>query len=350
MKESSFAPSVAQPDASHIMQVGLGFWASKTLLSAVKLELFTLLDGQPLPAEKIRQQLGLQGQACLDWLDALYSLGFLHREGEGPAARYANTPETGFYLNKKTPLSYIGAFFEMANDREYRFWANLEAGLRTGKPQNEIQDSGMESFSAIYQSPERLRQFTDAMTGIQISSFKAFTAAYDFTDHRVMLDVGGSGAALSTVVVQAHPHLRAISYDLPQVAALANENVQRYGVAGRVQVQSGDFFAEPFPRADLITMGNILHSFDQEKKLTLLRKAYEALPAGGALAVIELIIDNERRHNTFALLMSLNMLIESDGGFNYTQNDLSRWAAQTGFAATEFKPLAGPTTLALLRK
>jgi cyclopropane fatty-acyl-phospholipid synthase-like methyltransferase len=152
------------------------------------------------------------------------------------------------------------------------------------------------------------------------------------------------------VVTQAHPHLRAISYDLPQVATLATENVQRQGVANRVQVQSGDFFAEPFPKADLITMGNILHSFNQEKKLTLLRKAHEALPAGGVLAVIELIIDNERRHNTFALLMSLNMLIESDGGFNYTPNDLSHWAAQTGFTSTSFVPLAGPATLALLRK
>ncbi len=350
MTEQNLAPSAAQPDPNRIMQVGLGFWASKTLLSAVKLELFTVLDGQSLPAVEIRRRLGLHGQSVLDWLDALHSLGFLNREGVGPTARYANTAETAFYLNKKTPLSYLGAFFEMANDREYRFWGNLEAGLRTGKPQNEIRESGLESFAAIYQSPETLRQFTDAMTGIQIGSFKAFAAAYNFTDHRLMLDVGGSGAALSTVVVQAHPHLRTISYDLPQVAALATENVRRHGVADRVHVQSGDFFAEPFPSADLITMGNILHSFNQEKKLTLLRKAYQALPAGGVLAVIELIIDNERRHNTFALLMSLNMLIESDGGFNYTPNDLSRWAAQTGFSAAEFIPLGGPATLALLRK
>jgi precorrin-6B methylase 2 len=350
MTEQTFLPSATQLDPGHIMQVGLGFWASKTLLSAVKLELFTVLDGQSLPAEEIRRQLGLHEQALLDWLDALHSLGFLHREGVGPAARYANTPETAFFLNKKAPRSYLGAFFEMANDREYRFWANLETGLRTGKPQNEIRESGLESFAAIYASPERLRQFTDAMTGIQIGSFMAFAAAYDFSGHRLMLDVGGSGAALSAVVTQAHPHLRAISYDLPQVATLATENVQRQGVANRVQVQSGDFFAESFPKADLITMGNILHSFNQEKKLTLLRKAHEALPAGGVLAVIELIIDNERRHNTFALLMSLNMLIESDGGFNYTPNDLSHWAAQTGFTSTSFVPLAGPATLALLRK
>ncbi len=350
MIEQTFTPPTTQSDPSHIMQVGLGFWASKTLLSAVKLTLFTVLDGQSLPAEEIRQRLGLHGQGFLDWLDALHSLGFLRREGVGPTAQYANTPETAFYLNQKAPHSYLGAFFEMANDREYHFWANLETGLRTGKPQNEILETGLESFTAIYQSPETLRQFTDAMTGIQIGSFKAFAATYHFANHRVMLDVGGSGAALSTVVVQAHPHLRAISYDLPQVAALATENVQRYGVADRVQVESGDFFAGPLPKADLITMGNILHSFDQEKKLLLLQKAYEALPTGGVLAVIELIIDNERRHNTFALLMSLNMLIESDGGFNYTQNDLSHWAAQTGFASSEFVPLGGPTTLALLRK
>src|SRR5712692_6942287 len=133
-----------QLDPSAIMQVGLGFWASKTLLAATKLGLFTLLDDGARTPEQIRASLGLHGQNLLDFLDALFSLGFLEREGVGPGAKYRNTLETGAFLVKGKP-HYIGGFLEMANDREYRFWADLEEGLRTGKPQNEIKATGKES-------------------------------------------------------------------------------------------------------------------------------------------------------------------------------------------------------------
>jgi hypothetical protein len=195
MKQSSVAPSAAQPDASHIMQVGLGFWASKTLLSAVKLELFTLLDGQPLPADKIRQQLGLHGQACLDWLDACTRSDFCTVKAKG-RCRYANTLETAFTQQKSASLLH----------RPFLKWPTTGVPFlgepETGCARETQTKSRIAAWNlfGIYQSPERLRQFTDAMTGIQISSFQAFTAAYNFADHRVMLDVGGSGAALSTVV------------------------------------------------------------------------------------------------------------------------------------------------------
>src|SRR5262249_45271697 len=150
---------------------------------------------------------------------------------------------------------YIGAFLEMMNDREYRFWADLEEGLRTGLPQNEIKTTGKESFAAIYSDPARLKQFTDAMSSIQIGAFVAFAERFDFSRHGVMLDVGGSGATLSSVVAMRHPRMRCISYDMPALEPLAKDAIAALGVADRVEIQSGDFFgAGALPKADLVTM------------------------------------------------------------------------------------------------
>jgi len=337
-------------DPARIMEVGLGFWASKTLLAAVKLGLFTFLDHGERSAEDIRVALELHTRNVLDFLDALLSLGFLERDGVGPIARYRNTADTEVFLVKGKP-QYIGGFLEMANDREYRFWADLEQGLRTGEPQNEIKTTGKESFAAIYEDPARLKQFTEAMSSIQIGAFAAFTEQFDFSKHRLMLDVGGSGATFSALVARRHPHMRCISYDMPLLGPLAEEASARLGVADRVEIVGGDFFAgEQLPKADLVTMGNILHSFDLAKKGILLRKAYDALPAGGELAVIELILDDERRANTLGLLLSLNMLIESDGGFNFTFAEFTRWATAAGFCTTRLLPLAGPTSAAIAIK
>src|ERR1051326_2428761 len=206
--------AVRSPDPSHIMQIGLGFWASKTLLAATKLGLFTLLDRGAQRPEQIRVALGLHPKSILDFLDALVSLGFLEREGVGSEARYRNTADTEAFLVQGKP-QYIGAFLEMMNDREYRFWADLEEGLRTGLPQNEIKTTGKESFAAIYPDAERLRQFTEAMSSIQIGAFVAFAERFDFSQHRLLLDIGGSGATLSSMVALHHPRMRCISYDMP---------------------------------------------------------------------------------------------------------------------------------------
>jgi hypothetical protein len=337
-------------DPSAIMQVGFGFWASKTLLAAVKLGLFTHLDKGAQTAEQIRASLRLHGRNLVDYLDALFSLGFLKRRGVGPGAKYSNTPETGAFLVKGKP-QYLGALLEMSNDRLYRFWADLEESLRTGEAQSEIKTARKDGFTAIYENPGRLRQFTEAMSSIQMGAFVAFAQRFNFSKHKLMVDVGGSAAALSSLVVQHNPHMRCINYDLPALEPLAKESITRFGVEDRVQIQNGNFFTEEaLPKADLITMGNILHSFDLPSKKLLLRKAYKALPQGGELAIIELILDKERRKNTLGLLLSVNMLVETAGGFNFTLADLEGWAKEAGFRKVRIQPLAGATSVAVAVK
>ena len=340
---------MSELDPSRIMQVGMGFFASKTLLSAVELELFTRLARRPMTGREIAAALQLDPRAIPDFPDALVALRFLEREGDGPDARYSNTPESANFLDRNSP-GYIGGILEMANARLYRFWADLTEALRTGKPQNETKHSGEPMFAKLYADPARLEQFLDAMSGISAGNFKAFAGKFDFSRSRTLCDVGGATGQLSCMVAAAHPHMRCTSFDLPEVAPIAARKIRQAGLADRVTAVAGDFFADPLPRADVITMGMILHDWNLEKKQMLIRKAYDALPPGGAFVVIEALIDDARRENAFGLMMSLNMLIEFGDAFDYSGSDFAGWCREAGFRDFKVIPLAGPSSAAIAYK
>jgi 2-polyprenyl-3-methyl-5-hydroxy-6-metoxy-1,4-benzoquinol methylase len=331
------------------MQVGMGFFASKTLLSAVELELFTKLTRQPMTGKEIAAALQLNPRAIPDLPDALVALKFLEREGDGPAARYSNTPESAFFLDRNSP-GYIGGILEMANARLYRFWADLTEALKTGMPQNETKHSGEPMFTKLYADPTRLEQFMNAMSGISAGNFRELARKFDFSKHKTLCDVGGATGQLSCMVAEANPHIRCTSFDLPKVVPIATRRIQQAGLTHRVTAVGGDFFADPLPKADVITMGMILHDWNLEKKKVLIRKAFDALPPGGAFVVIEALIDDARRENAFGLMMSLNMLIEFGDAFDYSGSDFAGWCREIGFREFKVIPLTGPSSAAVAYK
>jgi len=336
-------------DPSHIMQTATGYWSSKVLLTAVGMDLFTVLGERALTARELGDALGLHPRGTFDFFDALLALGFLERDGDGPEGRYRNTPETAAFLVQSSP-TYIGGLPKIMNSRLYRFWADLEQGLKTGEPQNELKHSGRPMFDELYSEPARLREFLDAMSGFQAGNFALLADELDWSGVRTVADVGGCLALLSRVVVSRHPHLRCTSFDLPAVGPHARDAVAKAGLADRIAIVDGDFFRDDFPRADVVTMGNILHDWNLEKKMILIRKAYAALPPGGRFVAIENVIDDARREHAFGLLMSLNMLIEFGDAFDYTGADFRRWCAEVGFRRCEIVPLAGPTSAAIAYK
>lgn len=340
---------MAALDPSHIMQVGMGFFASRTLLSAVELGLFTQLGGGDASAAELREALGLSERAVPDFPDALLALGFLEREGQGAQARYRNTPETSLFLDKASP-AYMGGILEMAADRLYGFWGDLTTGLRTGEPQNELKQSGEPLFAKLYAVPERLEQFMSAMAGVSAGNFRAFAEGFDFSRYQTLCDVGGATGQLACMAAAAHPHLRCESFDLPPVQPIAARHIAAAGLSERVRAVAGDFLQDELPRADVITMGMILHDWNLERKRLLIQKAYDALPPGGAFVVIEALIDDARRQNAFGLLMSLNMLLEFGDAFDYTAADFEGWCREVGFSRFERMPLAGPSSAAIAYK
>ena len=323
-----------------IMQLGLGFWASKTLLSAVELGLFTALSRGPMSAAAISERFNLHQRSARDFLDALVSLRMLARDTEG---LYANPPETAMFLDRAKP-TYIGGMLEMANARLYPFWGSLTEALQTGQPQNEAK-SGGNFFAALYAEPQRLEGFLSAMTGLSLGAAQAIAQKFPWSNYQTFIDIGGAQGGLPTQVALAHPHLTGGNFDLPTVRPIFEQYVSQHGLSGRLRFYPGDFFNDPLPSADVLVMGHILHDWDMEEKRKLLKKAYDALPEGGALIVYEALIDDERRENTFGLLMSLNMLIETPGGFDYTGADCSEWMREAGFRETYVEHLAGPDSM-----
>ena len=336
-------------DPSHIMQIGMGFWASKTLLTAVKLGLFTQLAARPLTGKEIKYELCIQERGLYDFLDALVALGFLQRTGKKENAVYSNSEESNQFLDKNK-LSYVGGMLEMANNRLYPFWNFLEEGLRTGNPQNETRSGGKSLFEEIYSNVDKTREFVNAMSGIQTGNFITLARNFDFSSYRTLCDIGGAGADLSVHVAMNYPNINCISFDLPPVSPIALENISKMGLASRIKIVSGDFIKDNFPKADVITMGNILHGFGTKTKKQLIAKAFDALPEGGTLIAIENIIDDERRENAFGLMMSLNMLIESAEGYDYTAVEFNEWAREAGFKKTSLMPLTGPTSAVIAIK
>ncbi len=333
----------------HILQIGMGFWASKTLLSAVELGLFTVLGGRSLTASQIADRLDLHVRSRADFLDALVSLGLLDRLGDGPDAVYSNTSDTAVFLDSESP-AYLGGILEMSSSRLYGFWGSLTEALHTGLPQNEIKTGAPSLFEGIYADPEHLETFLNGMAGLQLGAFTALAAKLDLSSHTTFCDLGGANGELAAIIAAANPHLTGRVFDLPPVVPIANAHLARKGVADRVTAVVGDFFADELPAADVYFMGNVLHDWDEAEKQALIDKAYAALPPGGILVAIENVIDDARRTNAFGLLMSLNMLIELPGGFDYTGAQFDSWARKAGFARTEVLHLAGPTSAAIAHK
>lgn len=322
-----------------IMQLGMAFWGSKALLSAVELGVFKELVSSPLDGDSLRKRLNLHPRSAIDFFDALVALGMLDRDD----GVYRNTPETDVFLDPAKP-SYVGGMLEMCNARLYGFWGSLTEGLRTGRPQNEIK-SGGNFFETLYDDPAKLRQFLQAMTGISMGAAIAMAEKFAWSDYQTVVDVGCAQGCLPVQLALAHPHLTGGGFDLPVVKPIFDDYVSSYDLAERLQFHGGDFFSDHLPNADVLVMGHILHDWNLEEKRALIGHAYAALPAGGALIVYDAVIDDERRTNVSGLLMSLNMLIELPGGFDYTGADCRGWMQEAGFTSARVEHLVGPDSM-----
>ncbi|HUY95837.1 MAG TPA: methyltransferase [Terracidiphilus sp.] len=328
------------PSPEHILQIGLGFWASKTLLSAVEMGVFSELAHRPGNLEEVRGRIGLHPRSARDFLDTLVALGLLERRD----GKYFNTPEADLFLDKRKP-SYIGGILEMANARLYGHWSHLTEGLRTGLPQNEVRGGGTPIFETLYADPARLKGFLKAMSGISHGSALAIAAKFPWKDYNTFVDVGTAQGDTAAQITMAHPHIGGTGFDLAEVGPIFEEYVAELGLSERLKFTEGDFFSGPIPHADVVVMGHILHDWDLDAKRMLIQKVYDALPSGGAFIVYEAIIDDDRSKNAFGLMMSLNMLIETYGGFDYTGADCQGWMRDAGFTKTRVEHLVGPDSM-----
>ncbi|MFO1475645.1 MAG: methyltransferase [Verrucomicrobiota bacterium] len=335
--QSHSHPHPHSPSPSRILETGLAFWNSKTLLTATELGVFTLLAHGPLDGETLREKLHLHSRSAADFFDALVAMKFLDRRD----GKYSNTAETDLFLDRNKP-SYVGGILEMCSRRLFKDWSELTPSLKSGSRHKENTES---AFEELYSTPAKLEEFLKGMTGISLGTAGAIAAKFPWARYKTFIDVGAAQGAVPMTLARSHPHLSGTGFDLPAVGPIFEKYIRDHGVADRVRFKPGDFFKDPLPTADVIIMGHILHDWDLPTKKMLVQKVHDALPSGGAFIVYEALIDDDRRENAFGLLMSLNMLIETPGGFDYTGAQGQCWMREAGFRETRVEHLLGPDSM-----
>lgn len=340
---------IAQSGLRKIIDIGFAFQQAKVLLSALEFDLFTILGQGGMTGEQIREKLELHPRGLWDFLDCLLSMGILEREGEGEKAIYRNSQEAALYLNRQSPY-YAGGILELANSRLYNLWGDLADALKNGKPQNEILYEGKTYYENIYSDPNLAEEFANAMAGASGENYRLLSQKFNFSKYNSLCDIGGSTGLLSICVAKSHKNINCTSFDLEAMEIIAKKNVKRHGLEERIKIVSGDFLNDSLPKAEVITMGMILHNWNLETKKNLIRTVYEALPGNGVFIVIEMMIDDERRECCAGFLQSLNMLLEFGEAFDFTIQELKDWCNEIGFKRYDVINLNGPFSAVIAYK
>lgn len=321
-----------------ILQMGFAFWGSRALVSAIEVGVFAELAGSTgLGGEELRDRLGLHPRGARDLFDALVALGLLERED----GCYSCSAAAGAFLDPSAP-GYVGDFLVMAANRPT--WPRLTEALLNGEPQS-VSSDGEDFFDDVYADPEKLAGFLRAMTSNSAGTARALASAFPWERYRTVLDVGCAEGGVLAQLASGHGHLKGVGLDLSVVRPHFDRFVAGTGLSDRLRFQAGDFLTGDLPGADVIIMGHILHDWDLATKRLLLQKAHAALPDGGTLIVYETLIDDDRRETAFALLMSLNMLVETRGGFDFTGAECRNWMRDAGFRESRVEHLAGPVSM-----
>jgi hypothetical protein len=316
-----------------LLETAYLYRTARVLLSAVELGVFTELAKGALAESILRERLAIASRGARDFFDALVALGLLER---CPAGDYSNAVVADLYLDA-AKATYIGGLLESLGAREFGAWGSLTTALRTGQPQSGIEAS--EHFGQLHADPARRTLFVRGMTGASRVTAWAMAERFPWQQYTTLLDVGTAQGCLPIEIAKRHSHITGGGFDLPVLRDEFDGLVRENGLQHRLRFHGGDFFSEPLPSADVLVMGRVLHNWDIDRKRLLLRKAYDALPSDGALIVYESFIDSERNSAVHGLLSSLNMLIMTAGGFDFTPADCTAWMREAGFQDLKVEPL-----------
>lgn len=313
------------PSAVPLMALSSGFWAFKTPAAAHELDLFShLAGGAGTTVAELAQALGLHPRPAEMLLIGCTALGLLEKTD----GRYRNTPLSEAYLVRGKPY-YFGGFVQMADKRLYAGWDRLAEALRTNRPTT--WDPARQSSIFDGEDPTMLALFWEAMHSLSKMTARKRGEAVDLAHFRRLLDIGGGSGAYDIELCKQYGTLRATVFDLPHVAVIAVGKIAEAGLTDRIETAGGSFFDTLPKDHDVHLLSMILHDWDEAKNRALLRRSFEALPSGGAVVISQLLVNDERTGPAPAALMSLNMLIETEGGRNYTPAEYSAWLEEAGF-------------------
>jgi hypothetical protein len=323
----------------HIFKIAYAFREAKTLFSAVELGVFTALADGPMEYDSLRNRTGLHERGAHDFLDSLVALGLLYRQEDG---RYRNTPEADIYLSRCS-ASYVGGQIDHLNMREYPYWMFLTRALQTGHPQ--FADRPQGNHGALCSNPAETETFAQTISRCTLAVARALATRFPWKDYNTVVDIGSAEGCLPVQIAQFHWHISGGGFDLAPVGPIFNAYVNNHGLSQRLRFYPGDFLVNPLPAADVLVMGRILHNWELPTKKMLLAKAYAALPPGGALIVYERLVDDDRKESKAGLLGSLNTLVMTENGFDYSASECFGWMKETGFERVWAEPLTADQSM-----
>jgi acetylserotonin O-methyltransferase len=332
-------------DPNPVLELMLGFRRSKTMFAAVELGVFDALGAGPRSSDDLARELGCDSAAMRRLLDALVGLELLTRSGE----MYSNTPNATDYLCSSSPNRLTG-YIRFSNDVSWKLWTHVEDAIREGGHRWK-QTYGWDApiFSSFFRDGHAMREFLMGMHGYGVISSPRVVRACDLSGFNRLVDLGGATGHLAIAACEAYPNLAATVFDLPEVTPLAREIVGLSSVADRVDVVGGDFFENELPRADLYSLGRILHDWSDEKIMLLLRKIFHALPEGGGLLVAEIMVAPQRDGPVWAQMQDLNMLVCTEGR-ERTQSEYESLLKSVGFKKVEARVTGAPVDAILATK
>ncbi|CAL9499737.1 methyltransferase [Streptomyces sp. enrichment culture] len=347
MPESSAVSESRALSPEPVHRVLMAYCGSKMLMSAVELDLFSVLaqDGPATEAE-LRRKLNLHPRFARHFLDSLVALELLEAHGD----RYANSPVTDHFLDRGKPTC-IGGFAEMTSDTFYPAWGRLTKALRTGQAQAPQPPDDADHLFRVNakEQPDRVRRFMSSMDSHSTRIGEELAALIDWSDRTRFADLGGARGNLTAVIAKAHPHLRGICFDRPQSRPFFDEHIGRLGLADRVTFQAGDFFADPLPQADVLIYGHVLHDWGPDSRRILLERAHQALPEGGLLVIYDRMLDGSPK-DLSKLMYSMTFMLASAGGSEYSVDECRDWLTEAGFTQTSAQPLLHDHTVVIARK
>lgn len=321
-----------------LMQLVTGYWSFKTLAAAVELNLFgRLADGRVITRQEAEKEFNLPERPADLLLATCASLGLLEKDGAG----YRNSELAEQFLVPGRP-HYFGGQVRYCDERTYLPYHRLGEALRTDKPLTWDPDTQESLFATA--DPGMLALFWEAMYSVSSFTARALGEAYDFGTHRRLLDVGGGAGAFPIELCRRYPQLRATVFDLPHVSAQAEQKVAGAGLADRIGTAAGNFLTDPaLPTGhDVILLSMIMHDWSEAQNRSILAKCFDALPVGGTIVISELLLNDERTGPPAAALMGMTMLVETEGGRNYSGAEYATWLTDTGFTDVRTVPFDAP--------
>jgi 3-hydroxy-5-methyl-1-naphthoate 3-O-methyltransferase len=352
-----------------IFQMATGFWVSKTLMTAVELEVFSKLSGnRGVNIKELQGVLGMEQRPTEVFATALVSLGLLKLTSSSSSSSntdvnndtrlYSNSELADTFLDKNKPSGYMGDFIIMMDKQFYGRWGRLIEALKTNSP---VEGGGgsqdLQSVGSMFEHAKdnqastvaQMQMFTHAMYGVSVIPAQALTKVINFSEHKKLMDIGGGSGVYAIEVVKGNPNMSATVIDLEPACNVANEYINKFHMQDKIRTQALDFFNQDLPKdCDVALLSHIIHFLDEEKDKMLLRKIYDSLPErNGVVLISEWLLNDTKTGPITSALMSLTMIVDQPVGRNYSFAEVSKMLTDVGFTNIERRPLAGPAEVVI---